>query len=523
MAFPSVKIGENLLADARFTAVEVVQTLNAHWWCTVACVQDGASPIPVDTWLGKAISISTVDEAQAEHLHFSGFVLSVDLLYEASGTYSARVTAVTYSWLMDQAPHKQYYTAKTLDDVAQTATGRVGLTATVSVPASKPLNYVQYGETDFSLLHRMVDDYKSWMRPTAKGIEIQDSFQAGTELQWRGSSGLGLLEFMLGATLKPASFNGSHYDFHAMESQVFQRVSKQPSFSASCAGLANAVVAQSQAVMPSGFVQQRPRVMTLGDFQTSVEDESERALGSAITGRGSSRNPALYAGNTVTISGSIPAAGTYGLTSVTHAWHAGGYSNSFAVTPWTKYRNATEPVLRSWNGIVPARVVNHDDPKKMGRIQIQFFWQEDGSTHWARATSPHAGPDRGFMFLPEVGDEVAVAFEDGDPERPVILGSVWNGVQNAPREDFYGADIPANDVKRLLTKSGNRMQMVDTSGKEAVMLATPNSTSLKMTESYAATNGRPMIVLETTGDIVLSAPTGRVHIQSAFFSREIGS
>ena len=46
-------------------------------------------------------------------------------------------------------------------------------------------------------------------------------------------------------------------------------------------------------------------------------------------------------------------------------------------------------------------------------------------------------------------------FEDGDPERPVILGSVWNGVQQAPRHGYYGEDIPNNDVKRIVTKSGN--------------------------------------------------------------------
>ncbi len=307
--------------------------------------------------------------------------------------------------------------------------------------------------------------------------------------------------------MKPASFNGSHYDFHAMQSRVFQSVSKTPEFSSPSAGLAGAVIAQSRAVMPNGFVQQRPRVMTLADFQTSIEDEAERALGSAITGRGSSRNEALYAGNTVEITGSMAAAGTYGLVAVTHQWDAGGYGNMFTVTPWKHYRNATEPATRTWNGVVPARVTGHNDPKKMGRIWVRFFWQEAGSTHWARATSPHAGPDRGFMFLPEIGDEVAVAFEDGDPERPVILGSVWNGAQQAPRAPFHGGDVAPNDCKRILTKSGNRLQMADRPGSEAVTLATPRHTRLSLTESHAAT-GRPLVSLVSDGDIVLSAPTG---------------
>ena len=157
----------------------------------------------------------------------------------------------------------------------------------------------------------------------------------------------------------------------------------------------------------------------------------------------------------------------------------------------------------------------------MGRIQVQFFWQEDGSTHWARATSPHAGPDRGFMFMPEVGDEVAVAFEDGDPERPVIIGSLWNGVQQAPRYDFRGGDIEDNDVKRLVTKSGNRLHLSDKPGQETVFLATPKHTTLSMTELSDET-GRHLIHLHSDGDTVLSAPNGRVHIKSSTVSREIG-
>ena len=522
MPYPSVQVGDNLLQSARLTFLEVRQALNEHWWCTFVCGATDDAPIPVDQWLGKPVKVVSTDEDKATHTHFSGFVVSVDLVYEASGTYSAHATAVSRSWLLDQAPRKYYYSEQTLSQVAQKACGLVNLSASVHVPNDKPLNYVQYGETDFSLLHRITDDHNAWLRPTESGIEILNSFQAGTDLEWRGDSGAGLLEFSLGGTLKPASFGGSHYDFHAMQSQVFQGVSKQPAFSCSAAGLASAVVGQSQAVMPQGFVQQRPRVMTVDDFQTTVQDESERALGSAITGRGSSRKPALLAGNSVNITGKINAAGTYGLVSVTHQWDAGGYRNTFTVTPWTAYRNSTEPELRPWNGIVPARVVDHDDPKKMGRVKVQFFWQEDGSTHWARTTSPHAGPDRGFMFMPEVGDEVAVAFEDGDPERPVIVGSLWNGVHLQPRADFRGDDVSDNAVKRIMTRSGNRLQMSDKTGQETIAIATPNHNVIKLTEQADKT-GRTNITIESkTGDIVLHAPQGRVHIEAAYYSKDIG-
>jgi type VI secretion system secreted protein VgrG len=84
--------------------------------------------------------------------------------------------------------------------------------------------------------------------------------------------------------------------------------------------------------------------------------------------------------------------------------------------------------------------------------------------------------------MPELVDEVAVAFEDGDPERPVILGSLWDGVQQAPRFGYYGEDIAPNNIKRIITKSGNRIQIVDNEGQETIMVATPGKTEISLTE-----------------------------------------
>jgi type VI secretion system secreted protein VgrG len=86
------------------------------------------------------------------------------------------------------------------------------------------------------------------------------------------------------------------------------------------------------------------------------------------------------------------------------------------------------------------------------------------------------------MFMPEVGDEVVVVLEDRDPERPVILGCVWNGVDRAPRQEFWGGELESNDVKRIVTKSGHRIQMVDKEGKKSIAIATPKFLKLSMIE-----------------------------------------
>ncbi|GGG97492.1 type VI secretion system Vgr family protein [Silvibacterium dinghuense] len=519
MALPVIQIGDNLIGDATLASVEVIQELNQHWWCTIVCKQTEDKRIPVEDLLGKAVTITTTDQDGVQHTTFSGFVLKVDLDYEIWGSYTAQIAAVTTTYLMDVARNKQYYAAQTLTSVGNTVAGRAGLSFTMDGGSSKALNYVQYGETDFSFLNRIVDDYDCWLRPRDGGIEVFSAFQSGATLQWRGEDGL--LDFRLSGVLSPTSVSGSHYDHHAMQSTTLQQVSSPPSFYDGAQHLTSSVQSASSK-LPAAFEPQRARAMTLDDFQTQLQSESVRSIGGAVTGSGHSRNQQLKAGDTVQIEGSLDAKGTYGVIRVVHSWTPRGYSNAFVCTPWKNYRNPQPPPARTWSGIVSARVVDHNDPKKMGRVKVQFFWQEDDSTHWARTVSPHAGPDRGFMFMPEVGDEVAVAFEDGDPERPVILGALWNGVQTQPRAELRGGDIADNDVKRIMTKSGNRIQMSDKAGVETLILATPNNNILRMTEKSDST-GRTNITIESkTGDIILHAPEGRVHIESKFYSKDIG-
>jgi type VI secretion system secreted protein VgrG len=524
-----LKIGEDLLKDAILVSVEITQELNQHWWCKVECRQTEDQRFPTEQCLGQDIQVLTYDESGAENVVFDGFIFDVELTYEVWGSYTAQLTAVTRSYKMDHTTRKAYYLAKTLDQVAQELAGYAGLTSSVKGPSKKPLNYMQWGESDFDFLNRLVDDYGCWLRPNSKGVEIFNSFQEGTKLQWRDEAGL--LKFKTKGTLGQPSFNGAHYDHHAMKSDTYTGVSDDAQFYNSIAPLVDAVKTQSKKVMPSGYVHQRARVMTLDDYQTVLKKESVRAIGGNIIGHGESRNQQMLPGNTVQIDGTLDAQGMYGVIKVVHRWTATGYVNEFWCTPWKDYTNPDPPEANLWYGLVPARVVANNDPKKMGRIQVQYYWQDDGNAYWARMVTPHAGSDRGFMFMPEVGDEVVVGFEDGDLERAVVLGCLWNGVDQAPRQGFWNkaedvstnSDLQENDIKRIVTKSGHRLQFVDKQGKESIALATPKYLKLSMIEKTDET-GRSMITLHSeNGDIFLSAPNGRIHFLSKYVSKEVGN
>ena len=84
------------------------------------------------------------------------------------------------------------------------------------------------------------------------------------------------------------------------------------------------------------------------------------------------------------------------------------------------------PGARRFFGVVRAVVVDVQDPDAAGRIKVRFPSLPNNFEAWARVSLPLGGNQTGLWALPEVGDEVIVAFEQGDPRNPIVLGSVWN-------------------------------------------------------------------------------------------------
>src|SRR5262249_20209525 len=87
------------------------------------------------------------------------------------------------------------------------------------------------------------------------------------------------------------------------------------------------------------------------------------------------------------------------------------------------------------NGIVIGIVKTLDDPDRLGRMRVELPHQNDQLSYWAPMVTPMAGAGRGVCFLPEVGEQVLVAFEHGDPRRPYVLGSLWSKVDRRPADD----------------------------------------------------------------------------------------
>jgi uncharacterized protein involved in type VI secretion and phage assembly len=116
-------------------------------------------------------------------------------------------------------------------------------------------------------------------------------------------------------------------------------------------------------------------------------------------------------------------------------------------------------------GVGVGVVTNNQDPAGLGRVKVKFTWLSDeDESHWARLVVPMAGKDRGIFFLPEVEDEVLVAFEHGAIDRAYILGSLWNSKETPPERNSDGK----NNHRTIKSRSGHIIRLDDTTAAEQI-------------------------------------------------------
>ena len=138
-------------------------------------------------------------------------------------------------------------------------------------------------------------------------------------------------------------------------------------------------------------------------------------------------------------------------------------------------------------GVVMGIVTNNQDPEQLGRIKVRFPWLNDSDeSTWARMAHLMAGPDRGSLYLPEVDDEVLLAFEHGDVRCPYILGMLYNGVD---KPTYTNAD-GKNNIRAIRSRSHHELIFDDNASekKEKVVLHSnpfPNNSPMKTMKSSA--------------------------------------
>ena len=189
--------------------------------------------------------------------------------------------------------------------------------------------------------------------------------------------------------------------------------------------------------------------------------------------------------------------------------------------------------------LTTAIVTNNKDPDNLGRVKVQYPWSvENDESYWARISTPMSGNEMGVYFIPEVDDEVLVAFINGNIEYPIIIGSLWNQTDIPPEDNSNGEnnirkiksrsgheiifdDNGSGDTKlEIISASGHKISLDDTTGSESISIedkggssvhldSSSNKVTIKsnMDISIEATN----ITMNASGELVLKGSLIRIN------------
>lgn len=408
-------------------------------------------------------------------LTFNGIITEAQMVRTAGASGGIIINGYSPTILLEGTPHIKSYTDKSLSDIVQEVlSGYSGdsLKPAVSVQKDATLPYtVQYSESDFSFLCRIAQKKGQWFYFNGEELVFGKPKSKSFTLEY----GRTLHSFNIEMRAKSLGFEYLGYDPSNGETQTASssEANYQPE------GYSKSVFESSKKLFPNTSTMLYSHSLEEGNSKTHLTDRVTTQLQSRsadlVTAKGDSDETGLRIGDVINIkepafslTGNLSDGlqeqnfGSYIITDIMHICdESGNYHNSFDAVPDTvaspPYGNVHSfPVAESQ----PATVISNDDPAGLGRVQVAFAWQKNSgaNTPWIRMTNPHSGGGKGFYFIPEVGEEVLVAFEGGNAEKPFVLGAMYNG---AALSEYYTS---GNDKKVIQTRSGTKVIMNDAEG-----------------------------------------------------------
>jgi len=163
------------------------------------------------------------------------------------------------------------------------------------------------------------------------------------------------------------------------------------------------------------------------------------------------------------------------------------------------------PAAGRITGVAVGIVTDNKDPDGLGRVRVRYPWlAKDAESFWARVCAPMAGKERGVVFLPEVDDEVLVAFQHGRIDAPVVVGSLWNGVDKPPVTNADGKNV----IREIKSRSGHVIRLDDTADAEKIEIIDKSGNNRLVIDTKANT-----VTIAAEGDIVLESKSGCVALK----------
>jgi uncharacterized protein involved in type VI secretion and phage assembly len=385
------------------------------------------------------VKMGSTDESTTETI-FKGEIVTVEPDFQA-GSVQMVVRAYDKSHRMMRARKQRTFKNKTVSDIVKEVAGEYGFSISAQ-DSGDPLDFMlQHNETDWDFIWRLARRVGFEFLVTG---ESQASFgppELGDEIELTYPDDLHSFRPRITAVQQVSKVNVRGFDLKAKQDVLATKT--QPT------QLTEAGITRSQIVgkFPDTALEISGQSFSssneAGQLAQSMLDQLANAY---LAAEGScAGNPKIKAGAKLKISGvGTDFSGTYRVARARHTIGTGGgytteFSNSAGEHTLLGQTAGNAGASISVDSVMVGLVTNNNDPEKWGRVQIQLPALSGEETFWAPVLVPSAGKERGLMMLPVPGEHVVVAFENGDPSYPYVMGSLFNG------KDTPGDELAASD------------------------------------------------------------------------------
>lgn len=468
-------------------------------------------------YIGETASISFVHRQTGESYDFEGIITQVEMVGSMGETGGVAIHGTSPTILYENNRTLDSWMDQSLSTIIKEVTQEYGKVNLVSNPKyATPIPYMaQYNESVFDFMNRLSALYGEWFYYDGTKVYFGKPDRDNTE---KIVYDMDLEEVRLVANLVPGK--SARYDYVAQENKQHNAdtpakpdgMNDLQSIAHSCSEKAYTAKTTSAA---------DPHVTDKAELDEQMRIVKNASGANLLNIKGIGKTCRIRIGEIIDVSFpdrmKLPPLGKFRIVGIEHEVRRDGhYSNSFVGVPDGTVHIPVPDVKRPLALPELATVKENNDDKGQGRVKVAFDWQKNGkTTNWIRVQTPNAGvsgavpKNRGWVFVPEVGDQVMVSYEHGNPDRPYVTGSVFHSGSGK------GGDKD-NKVKSIITRSGNAIVfddetgsivITDQTGKQLIMLDGTDAITVMAKKSITLTNEAESVIVMDDKSIGLQADT----------------
>ena len=465
----TISIGKKSLSS--FISLQIEQNIGKHHRFQMAVELETGSNRYVHNinsskkWLGESIVVKAANTPI-----FVGVVTNVQLHREGSDFGCIIVSGYSATYRMETAHSCFSWNDRTIGDVVKKLCEQAKVQLELNPAFKETKDFIcQYEESDFDFIRRLAHQYQEWMYFDGTKLIFGKPRKLADPIRLEYGTTLSSLDIGLQTLARSEQV----FSYHSGADREMQRMT--PDLAYGHDKLAGEAFRASLGMFSKPARQHAlPRISNETELVNYMgrKQAAETAETHYITAE--SQVPTLRVGSVISLYSSFlervgnlseESLGNFIIIEITHEVSQGSYyKNRFKAIPATIKALPSPKVRMPLAETQMATVLSNADPQGKGRVRVRMNWQTDGmQTGWVRVMTPDGGSssdvksNRGFVFIPEVGDQVLLGFRHGDPARPYVMGSLFNGTTG-------GGGGQGNNCKSLTTRSGSSLKLDDSAG-----------------------------------------------------------